>query len=466
MVCDSSDVPDHSEEERQPPAPENMARRASPAGPFSLASLLDLSDDDLALPPVPAAPPSHRWEQLTLGDAPENGQAVPSTLQSGDTLLGDDGARALHPGLDAPGAVEIPVYLAGRALHDYLTATPSMHDVVDGVAPPTALGAAPRVASLAMVPATSSASPTPVSEPSDRMATQQPVVALLTLRLQCANCIALPGGEQCYACGGTSAVRRKRRLVHDIVTAAVTSQHRPVRTLAALIFAPGELTAAHVAGQTRRFVGPALVAVVALILFAVISFVGSVRPRPDRALIIGTGRTAELAARVVEPIARRGPTFIHEVAAAINFVPVLFLPLMGVLVFGVTVGGRLSAGRDADAALPFTAYFLSWYVLWWGAGVPALLLLLRAGLETAAVWDGVQQGRYLADGRPATISDGWIAARGFVSNAGFHSALLMLGLLPWAVLAWRRAFSTAWLQAAVAGLLITMIPLILLLPFG
>ena len=64
------------------------------------------------------------------------------------------------------------------------------------------------------------------------------------------------------------------------------------------------------------------------------------------------------------------------------------------------------------------------------------------------------------------ISDGWIAARGFVSNAGFHSALLMLGLLPWAVLAWRRAFSTAWLQAAVAGLLITMIPLILLLPFG
>lgn len=463
MVRDPSDLPDRREEERQPPATEEMARRAAPAGPFTLASLLDLNDDDLTLPLSPAAPPAHRWEQLTLGVTPETGEAVPSSLRTGDSLHSDDDARDLLPGLEAPGAIEIPVYLAGRALHDYLAASPPDTDIFEPVALVTS---GDVITGTTDAPTRLAVSPASTTEIFDRRVSPHTDVALRSLRLQCSDCNALSGGELCPSCGGTSAVRRKRRSLRDIVVAGITSPHRPVRTVTALVLVPGELTAAYRAGQTYRFVGPTLVSVAALIFFAAISLLGSVRPRPDRALLLGPNRTAEVAVGLVNDTVLRMPPFLRDVTRAVEFVPVLFLPLMGVLVFGVTVGMRVSARHDADAAMPFTAHVLSWFVLWWGLGVPALLLLLRAGFESAAMLAGVEQARYIDQGGLAGVPASWNAARTIVSTGAFHSMLLAVGLLPWVVLAWRRVFDASWPQAIIAGVLTTAIPLLLLVPFA
>ena len=465
MVRDPSDPPDDSAEDRLPSAPEPLARRAAPRGPFTLASLLDLTDDDLAVPLPQSAAPAQRWEQLTLGVAPETGEAMPSSLRTGESIECAGGARDLVPGLDAPGAIEIPVYLAGRALHDHFAATPSATEVVAGD-DPRALNVGSNAMERPLTPPGLRPPQTTPATPA-RWTKRRSVRSLLESRLQCADCTAPFGGARCYACGGTTAIRRQRRLVRDAITACITSRHRALRTLAALILAPGELTAAHSAGQSRRFIGPAVMSAVAVVVFAAISFAGSVRPRPDRVVTIGTGRTAAVTSGLVnrapvDPADAGGQAFIREIAAAVDFVPVLFLPLMGVLVFAAVVGVRVSARRDADAALSFTAHTLSWFVLWWGAGVPSLLVLCRGGFQAAAAWAGVQH----ADGRLDGLPDGWIAARAVVTTGGFHSALLALGLLPWVTLAWRRAFDATWLQACVAGTLITAIPLLLLIPFA
>ncbi|MBC7841253.1 MAG: hypothetical protein H7099_03040 [Gemmatimonadaceae bacterium] len=51
-------------------------------------------------------------------------------------------------------------------------------------------------------------------------------------------------------------------------------------------------------------------------------------------------------------------------------------------------------------------------------------------------------------------------------SPAFHSSLVGLGLAPWAIIAYRRAFSTGWLRAGIAGLLTAAVPVLLLAPFA
>ena len=49
---------------------------------YSLAALLELNDEELAQPLSRAGPAEHRWEQLTLGVAPDTGDAQATTFRS------------------------------------------------------------------------------------------------------------------------------------------------------------------------------------------------------------------------------------------------------------------------------------------------------------------------------------------------------------------------------------------------
>jgi hypothetical protein len=133
---------------------------------------------------------------------------------------------------------------------------------------------------------------------------------------------------------------------------------------------------------------------------------------------------------------------------------------------GAVAALRAPERRDGEAATVFTAHTMSWFVIWWAAGVPLLLLLLRLGFEGTAALQGVRKVRYLADGGLAGVSPAWNAARGMVTTGAFHSLLLACGLMPWVTLAWERTFRSGWPKALVAGLVVTAVPLLLLIPFG
>lgn len=471
----------------------------TPRGPFTLASLLDLNEDELAelLPRV--APMEHRWEQLTLGVAPDTGEAVPSALRSGAAELSvADGD--LIPGLDVPGAVEVPVYLAGRALHDLLAGappvasdtSPSVLDdaawsvVGDGDA--TSVPTPVRVETRRPTPKRPPALATPTNGRARRSmdppaanftkAESAPVlwpkrktpVGVLVARFECARCHAAVTGETCGACGSGEKNRARRRLLRALVTAGLESDNRLARTVTALLLAPGELTVTHLAGQTRRYFGPAMVAAVALVLFAVISMTAGLRPRPDRALTIGSERTAEIASGLANrsPLNVAGedaPGIVRDSAAMVNFVPIIWLLTAAMLVLGVVAALRAPVRRDSEAAMVFTAHAMGWFVLWWGVAVPLLLLLVRLGFEATAMAAGVQQVRYLTSGGIAGVSPAWNAARAIVTTGEFHSVLLALGIVPWLAKAWYRTFTRDWPKAVTAALVIAAIPLLLLAPF-
>ena len=102
-------------------------------------------------------------------------------------------------------------------------------------------------------------------------------------------------------------------------------------------------------------------------------------------------------------------------------------------------------------AFVFAAHFASWFVLWWGVAVPLLLLVVRFGLEYSATSAGVTRVTYLENGRIDGLSEGWNALHASVSTAGMHTTLLAIGLIPWAIVAYRRAFDAGWLRALLTG---------------
>jgi hypothetical protein len=294
---------------------------------------------------------------------------------------------------------------------------------------------------------------------------------VLVARYECLACHAPMPGETCKACGGTERVRARRRNLRDRLGAGIESENRGIRTLTAMLLFPGELTVTHLAGQTRRYIGPAVITVIALLVFAVISMVGSLRPRPDRSLGIGNERTTEvvagLPARQPVDLARQEPPgFFRDVAAAMDFVPVIWFPLAALMMIAVVAGLRAPERPDGEAAAVFTAHTMGWFVIWWAAGVPLLLLLLRFGFEGTAALQGVRQVRSLANGGLAGVSPLWNGARALVTTGAFHSLLLAGGLIPWVTLAWERTFRSGWPKAIAASLIVTAVPLLLLAPFG
>jgi hypothetical protein len=234
---------------------------------------------------------------------------------------------------------------------------------------------------------------------------------------------------------------------------------------------PGELTSAWTAGRRRRYFGPVALAVSSLVLFAMITALGGLRPRPDRTLMIGAERTAEnpggLADRTPLNLAVDAPPdLVHDVANAIEFVPVLWLPLMACGVVAIVALARTKRQHDDYMELVFATDFAAWYVLWWGVAVPLILLLSKFGFEYSAAFDGLNHVRYVADGRIDGLSATWNTLRNLTVSPLFHSVLVAAGIGPWAVLAFRRAFDSSWLRAGCAGLLIATVPLLLLIPFA
>jgi hypothetical protein len=534
MTLDTSSTAD-SRDEPEAPAEPAVPMSDADRSPFTLGSLLDLNDEELAQPPAHHAPREHRWEQLSLGVTPETGEAIPSPMVTGDADEPPYAEQQLIPGLETPGAVHVPVYLAGRTLHD-LVHGPSAHTIEHSNHPATLADAdadddldvsvwtvadvsteelaeltLARDAALRIAESddrTGGSEDLSASAP-DRLPSPGPAIAVAALGRrqsatapsadfattgdrpllwprpkaratpsvlpqECAKCGAASRGDTCAACGHHTTVTARNAITgawHHFVAAFLDSDSRLLRTVGALILAPGELTSAFVAGTRRRYFGPMPVAGAALLLFAVASAIGGLRPRPDRALIIGAERTVEFTAGLADRAqinlaVDAAPDLIHDIASALDYVPVLWLPLMAFGVVAVVAVARTSRRRDDHVELAFAAHFAAWFTLWWGIAVPLLLLLSKIGFEYSAAWEGLNRVRYGEDGQIDGLSSTWNAMRAMVIAPGFHTALLALGLGPWTVGAYRRAFDSRWMRAAIAGVLITAIPLLLLAPFA
>ena len=502
MTLDTSATTD-SREEPHARAEAVVSMSGVDRNPFTLGALLDLNDEELAQPLSHDAPREHRWEQLSFGVMPETGEAIPSSMVTGDAEQPPHGERALIPGLETPGAVEIPVYLAGRALHDLahaVTAHTTEHSnhpapladadddldvslwTVAAVSPEELVEltsvSSPAVAPLAAGRRRSSVAPsadfTATGERAVLWPRQKPRATPSVLPQECAKCGAPSRGAPCAACGHDTTVTARhadRGAWHHVVAVFLDSDSRLLRTGGALVLAPGELTSAYLAGKRRRYFGPIPVGLFALFLFGIVSALGGLRPRPDRALIIGAERTVEFTSGVADRAqANRAvdaaPDLIHDIASALDAVPLFWLPLMVFGVVAIVAIARTNRRRDDYAEVVFAAHFAAWFALWWGVAAPLLLLLTKFGLEYSAAWEGLNRVRYVGNGQIDGLSATWNALRGTIIAPGFHTALLALGLAPWAVGAYRRAFDSSWTRAAIAGVLITAVPLWLLAPFA
>ncbi len=496
-----------------PPTSEARDEPDAPAGhdapttdvaprPFSLASLLDLNEEELAHPLSRSAPPEHRWEQLTIRLTPETGEAIPSELHRGAASEPPNAETELIPGLDQPGAVEVPVYLAGRALHELMLNTPLDSDVITAEPESEASVSPEPIATVTMEPAAPSTSrPSPAKPPAIAVTElrppkhfpdppaanfartegrnvlwpkRKPPLTPSVAPQECARCGAVVHGDTCTRCGHDTAVPAQAAgsgVWHDVLAAFLDSDSRALRTVGALVLAPGELTASFILGQRRRYFGPVAIAIVTLVAFAVISGLGSLRPRPDRALMIGSDRTAEVTAGVagqapVNLAIDTPPDLLRDVATALDYVPLLWLPLMAFAVVAVVAATRTYQRRDDYAELVFASHFTAWFVLWWGLAVPMLLLLAKFGLEYGAAWSGVSRISYLESGRISGLSGAWSSIRDLTIAPAFHSWLLAVGIAPWTVAAYRRAFESTWARAALAGTLVTLVVVLLLVPFA
>lgn len=513
MALDTSPRSD-ARDGQDAPAGTGTPEPATPNSPFSLASLLGLNEDELAQPLSRAAPEEHRWEQFSLGLTPETGEAEPSAMRSGAASQPPTQETELIPGLDVPGAVEVPVYLAGRTLHDLIRNTPpSVDAVTDGDEPGSAIDDAWTLPAVNDGTDTAAASDVPLEaaiETPARTPVRPPAIAVpgvghtrkkpeppaanfaradavpvlwpkrkktaaaSALPQECARCGAAYDGDRCEACGNDTAVSARARKAgawNDIVAAFLESDNRGLRTLGALVLAPGELTAAFLLGHRRRYLSPLVTGAVTLVLFGLIASVGSLRPRPDRALMIGADRTVETLPGLADsaPVnlaVDSPPDLVRDVASALDFVPLLWLPLMLFGVVAVLAATRAFRRQEDHAELLFAAHFTAWFVLWWGLAIPVALLTAKFGFEYAAAFQGVTRVSYLDDGRIEGLSAAWNWLRQVMVSRGLHSGLLAVGLVPWAVMAYRRAFDSSWQRALVAGTLVAAVPILLLTPFG
>ncbi len=446
---------------------------AAPHGPFTLASLLELNDEELAQPLSRAGPAELRWEQLTLGAAPDTGEAQATAFRSGAASQPPSDETELIPGLSVPGAVEVPVYLAGRALRELLQSDTA----TDGHA--TAPARPPAIAVTGVGrPRTRMEPPTVNFSRSGSESVLWPKrrkpVAATALPEECAKCGAPFEGDRCNNCHHDVAVSSRARRAgfwNDVLAAFIESDSRFIRTIGALVLAPGELTRAFLDGRRRRYFGPWHVALATLAMFGMVSALGGLRPRPDRVLTIGTERTGEFPALLadaaaVNPAVDAPPDVVRDLASAIDYLPLLWLPLMAFGVVAVMAAVRTFDRRDDAVEMVFATHFAAWFVIWWGLVVPASLLVTKFGLEYTATLAGVTHVRYLENGRIDGLSAAWSTMRAVTVSPAFHSTLLVAGLLPWAILAYRRACDTTWVRAVLAGGLVTAVPLVLLLPFA
>lgn len=475
MDCDTLPRED-AREEQAAPADAEPTELTEPAhnpahdpARSTLAALLGLTDEDLAEPLSRVAPPEHRWEQLTLGDASDSGGEPPAGIRSGAATQPPTAEQELIPGLDAPGAVEVPVYLAGRALRELLEQQEEMAPVLTPAIKVEGVG---RLRKSMPAPTANFVK----AEHASVLWPKSGVHAKSFARSpDCTDCGAPTRGGRCVACGAevapTFRTLRRRRSRGGVLRTVLELENRLLRTLATLVLVPGELTRVFLAGHRRRYLSPVTMSAAAMLLFAVASALGGLRPRPDRALSIGIDHTVARPAGLVDQspvnLAVEAPMdVIRDLATALEYIPLLWFPLMVFGVVAVAAAVHTFVRSDNNAELVFAAHFASWFVLCWGVFVPGLLLMAKVGFESGATWEGVTRVRQLGNGRVEGLSTVWNDLRQLTISPHFHSALLAMCLVPWAIIAWQRVFATSWAKAVGTGLLIASVPLVLLLPFA
>ncbi len=490
-------------DERQHGTP--LAGPDAPAGPVvparktvlepqrSLASLLDLTDEDLDLPM-----PSQN-DDLTEWDGAAGGA-------TGVALQDDRGD------LSRPDVIMIARDVVDRdlfALHGHDTSSqPSDHRgsvgtvgdqpqdswVVTGMVSEAPLAEPPELIVRSSAPAQPLAIATkPTKGPRRRPDTPvanftqtDPSASVLWPRRptpselgagapECARCRAPFLDGKCTACGHGTPIRTRvvdQNRSQRIVSYFVHSRHRILRTLGTLLIAPGLLTGEYLAGHRRRYYSPFLVAGVAIVVFTALSFLVGLRVRPDRVLYIGDDRTEEIPAGMIGAAVITNQPYtasrdaLDVTLRMINMLPPLWLPLTMCCIIAVLAGIRITQRREGPAEVVYTAHVSAFYVLWWALAVPGMLLAIRYGFELSAYFDGVHTVQYLEDGQIAGLSPEWHRLRASVATPLFHSALMAIGLVPYSILAYRRAFDEKWQRSCVAGLAVAAIPLLLLVPFA
>jgi hypothetical protein len=471
----------------------------SPDGRSSLASLLDITDEDLAPPlavpdeitdpvvverHVSSAPPA---PVFVFDDVAE--ESIFADVRLDTTFAGERGGFHEEPGTGL---------LSGQVSDAPLGLPAEPAQAPDDVwsIPAEVIASAIATSNLpARLPGSTPVRPPAIAIPpnSKKHRTSEPPVANFgaadieagavlwpqqrstrtptAAREVCARCGSGFLEGKCDSCGYTVSIAARvsrRGRWQTVISAFIDSDSRLLRTLGALLLSPGELTAAYVAGDKRRYARPMVIGVMALIVFGLIGAVGGLRPRPDRALVIGADRTQEVVAGLADPnsgYSDDGPrTVSNTVLSSLEALPVLFLPAMGFTVFAIIGTARSFSKRETPWAAAFATHFGAWFVVWWGVAVPVMLLVLKFGFEYHAAMSGVTKVRYDID-QLEGVSAWWNLARAIVTSRAFHSSLLLIGLLPWACKAYRAAFGGPWWRAVLLGSIIAIVPLFMLIPF-
>jgi len=468
------------------------ARKSIVQPQLSLASLLDLTDDDLDLP-------------LPLGGGDWNGAPRDANAQRSmngglGALTGADLDRLTREAIDGStvGALHTDDTSSQPADRAGVTVNVRVVDPAAWVVTGTVSDAPTAEVSMLPSRATGPATPLAIAAKPTKPARRRPDTPVANFEKtavassvlwprrptpaelgagapECARCRAPFIDGRCTACGHHTPVRarvRDQSLVQRCVSFFVHSPSRALRTIGTLLLAPGLLTSEYLAGHRRRYYSPFLVVTIAVVLFSAVSLLAGLRVRPDRVLFIGDDRTEQINSGIVggtavgSQVTDTSRDLVDLALRVVNMIPPLWLPLMMCVVIALIAALRITQRRDGPAEVVFTAHVTTVFVLWWALAVPMVLLASRWGFELSASLDGVKTVQYLDDGQIAGLSPAWHRLRARAISPLFHSLLLAVGMMPYSILAYRRGFDETWPRAVVAGIAVAAVPCILLVPFA
>jgi hypothetical protein len=312
-------------------------------------------------------------------------------------------------------------------------------------------------------------------------AKEPPKAEKVLSRKQCANCGSPLSGPWCTLCGERALAPQDLTVSgmwHEFVAMFFSSDSVLRRTFVALLIKPGELTDAYLTGRRSRYVRPLPLFLAACALFAVMSGTMGLRPRPDRNALIGLER--EMAEEAgMEDLSIPGTsipkilelpagvrTYVTPVAKAVEKVPAIWLPMMVALVTLLVAGLRVLGQAAGRSYFVFASHFGVIFTFLWGVLMPIALVGTKVAFEFAAIRYGAGEARFDEEGKMIeAVPLQWNMLRETLAGTTFHSAALFVMLLPWTILAFRRAFDDGWVRATISGILVAAIPVLMLTPF-
>lgn len=267
-------------------------------------------------------------------------------------------------------------------------------------------------------------------------------------KTECVTCSAELRGRYCHECGErvvTAADMRVRRFVADTLEGAFDLDSRVWRTARALVARPGHLTAEHMCGRRRPYLGPLQVFLFAnLLFFGTLTTIGGFNTftttLSNHLSMDGYGAHARrlVEERAVSDTPEREEyqrRFDETTPRYANSMIILLVPLLAGVLF-VLYGGR----RFMVHHLVFALHFYAWLLLL----LIALSLILRGFVLLVQT---------LLDAETA-----WIIL-GMMDNDEMMIGFLLLSAITWyLVRALQRSYGDrivpALLRAVVIGALI------------